>query len=338
MPWPPRQRTWSVSRRERNLALVRSIVAVLAVVIGLVLLLVSRGDPNRGGALRTAAMDATAPLWGLVRAPLAAIDDAGNYVSHYFFAVDRNRRLEAELRRYRLRDQQRLAMARENRELKQLLSVVQPGRQWRRVVPIAAGSSGSYMRSAVVSGGYSAGLRVGQPVRSARGLVGRVVEVGRHSARVLLLTDASSRVPVRVLRTGRPAIIAGLNDAELELRYVAPADGQLKVGDRLVTSGDGGVFPPDVPVAVVTRVLRDVQYARPLAHPEGLGYVMVEQPYLPPAIVPVPGAQAPVPLPPALPVPAAAAPAAMAAGVPGLPTAAPVTAPAAAPTPTGPAR
>ncbi len=285
MAWPPRHRSRSFSRRERNLALVRIVVALVAVLIGLVLLLLSRNDPSNGSTLRKAAMDATAPAWGLLRAPLAALDDAGNYVSDYFLAIDRNRRLEADLRAYRVRDQQRLAMARENRQLKQLLAVVEPARRWRRVFPIAAGSSGSYVRSAVISGGRTAGVRAGQPVRAARGLVGRVVEVGHHSARVLLLTDSASRVPVRVVRTGRPAIVAGVNDAELELRYVAPADGELKVGDRLVTSGDGGIFPPDVPVAVVTRVLRDIQYARPLAHPEGLGYVIVEQPYLPPPVV-----------------------------------------------------
>lgn len=285
MAWPPRHRSRSFSRRDRNLALVRIVVAVVAVLIGVVLLLLSRNDPTNGSLLRKAAMDTTAPAWGLVRAPLAAIDDVGDYVSDYFLAIDRNRQLEAELRQYRLRDQQRLAMARQNQQLKQLLAVVEPARRWRRVFPIAAGSSGSYVRSAVISGGRSAGVRAGQPVRAARGLVGRVVEVGNHSARVLLLTDTASRVPVRVVRTGRSAIVAGVNDAELELRYLAPADGQLVVGDRLVTSGDGGIFPPDVPVAVVTRVLRDVQYARPLAHPEGLGYVIVEQPYLPPAVI-----------------------------------------------------
>lgn len=307
MAWPPRQRNWSVSRRERNLALVRTIVAIVAVLIGLVLLVLSRSDPSNGSTLRKVAMDATAPVWGLVRAPLAAIDDAGDYVADYFVAIDRNRHLEAELQRYRLRDQQRLAMVRENQQLKALLKVVEPERRWRRVFPIAAGSSGSYVRSAVVSGGRSAGVRPGQPVRSARGLVGRVVEVGSHSARVLLLTDSASRVPVRVLRTGRPAIVAGVNDAELELRYVAPADGQLKVGDRLVTSGDGGVFPPDVPVAVVTRVLRDVQYARPLAHPEGLGYVIVEQPYLPPVVI-VPVVEPQLGVAPRQPTPASPAP------------------------------
>lgn len=58
-------------------------------------------------------------------------------------------------------------------------------------------------------------------------------------------------------------------------------------------SGDGGIFPPDVPVAVVTHVRGDLQLARPIAHPEGLGYVIVERPYLPPAIVAAPPPAAP---------------------------------------------
>lgn len=286
MAWPPRQRISSASRRERNLALFRGIVGIVAVLVGLILLVMSRSDPARGEALRTAAIDATAPVWGLVRRPIAAIGGIGDYIGDYFLAIDRNRRLEADLRRYRVRDQQRIGLARENRQLKNLLHVVEPKRGWYRVLPIAAGSSGSYVRSAVVSGGRSAGLRVGQPVRAVRGLVGRVVEVGGNASRVLLLTDASSRVPVRVLRTGRPAIIAGVNAPHLEVRYVAPADGRLRVGDRLVTSGDGGIFPPDVPVAVVTLVRGDLLLARPVAHPEALGYVIVEQPYLPTVTAP----------------------------------------------------
>ena len=300
MAWPPRQRASSASRRERNLALLRGLVSLAAVAAGVILLVMSRVDPARGEALRTAAMDVTAPVWGLVRKPIAAIGSVGDYVSDYFMAIDRNRQLEAELRRYRVRDLQRLALVRENRQLKGLLRVVEPKRGWYRVLPIAASSSGSYVRSAVVSGGKSDGVRVGQPVRGVRGLVGRVVEVGNNASRVLLLTDASSRVPVRVLRTGRPAMIAGVNAPHLEVRYVAPADGRLRVGDRLVTSGDGGIFPPDVPVAVITVVKGDLQLARPIAHPEALGYVIVEQPYLPPvAVAPAApeAAAAPVPTP-----------------------------------------
>ena len=309
MAWPPRQRTSSASRRDRNRVFIRGIVSIVAVLAGLILLMMSRADPGRGSALRGAALDVTTPAWGLIRRPIAAIGNAGDTIDDYFLAIDRNRQLETELRRYRLRDQQRLRLTRENRQLKALLGVIEPRRTWYRVLPIAGSSSGSYVRSAVVSGGRGAGLRVGQPVRAVRGLVGRVVEVGGTAARVLLLTDASSRVPVRVLRTGRPAIVAGVNAPHLEIRYVAPADGKLKVGDRLVTSGDGGVFPPDVPVAVVTMVRGDLILARPIAHPEALGYVIVETPYLPPvAATPAPAPAVGAAALPASPPPGAARP------------------------------
>lgn len=281
MAWPPRKRAPGTSRRERNVALLRGVASVVAVGVGLVLLLMSRADPARGGALREAAMDATAPIWGAVRVPIEAVGRFGDYVGDYFAAVDRNRKLEAELRRYRAREQQHMSLARENRQLKELLHVVEPKRGWQRVLPISAASSGSYVRSAIVSGGRSVGLAVGQPVRAADGLVGRVVEVGRNSARVLLLTDASSRVPVRIQRTGQAAMVLGVNGPQLEVSFLATDDSRLKVGDRLVTSGDGGIFPPDIPVAIVIYAKGDKHLAQPLAHPEGLGYVIIEQPYLP---------------------------------------------------------
>jgi len=353
MAWPPRRRAGSNSRRERNVALLRGLASLFAVLGGLVLLSASRADPAYGGALRQVALDATAPVWRLVRAPFEALGRAGDYVGDYFNAIDRNRQLEAELKRHRERERQRLTLVRENRQLKALLGVVEPDRGWRRVLPISAASSGSYVRSAVVSGGRDAGLRVGQPVRTERGLVGRVVEVGRLASRVLLLTDASSRVPVRVVRTGRPAMVAGVNAPHLEVRFIAEIDGRPKVGDRLVTSGDGGIFPPDVPVGVVTQVKGDQVLARPAAHPEALGYVIVEAPYLPstglaapvatsaraaPDVVPLTAATAPSAGPatavaPAVVAPSVAVPAGPAVRAPAAVAATPAAAAARTPTP-----
>ncbi len=284
----PRQSRSSFSRRDRNQALFAVIGAAIVILVGLVLLVMSRADPVWGTALRGAVLDATAPVWRTARAPLEWAGAAGRYVDDYFLAISRNRTLEAELRDAKLLRQQRDRLLRENRQLKAMLRVREPGARWSRVVAISGSNAASYVRSAVVSGGRVDGIAPGQPVRAADGLVGRVVETGRHAARVLLLTDTNSRVPVRVLRTGKPAMIAGANSPLLEVRYVAEADGPLKVGDRLVTSGDGGVFPPDVPVAVVVGARGETPVARPLAPPEGLGYVVVEAPYLPPLPAPPP--------------------------------------------------
>ncbi len=277
-----RQGRSSHTRRERNRALYATVIGVAVVIAGLTMLVVSRVDPTRGGALRSGVLETTAPVWGLVRQPAEWLSNVTAGIDDYFGAVSRNRRLEGELRRAQLVRQQRDALRHENIQLKRLLRVVEPSRAWSRVLPIAGASAGSYIRSAVVGGGSNDGIAIGQPVRAVDGLIGQIVEVGGHAARVLLLTDTSSRVPVRVARTGRAAMVAGVNGALLEVRYGAPSDDPLRIGDRLETSGDGGIFPPGVPVAVVVDGASDPPRARPIVRPDGLGYVVVERPYLPP--------------------------------------------------------
>ena len=286
MAWPPRQSWTSFSRRERNRALFSVVGSGLAVAVGLVILLTSRADPAQGRAMRETAMDGVAPLWSWAQAPLNWIDAQLQSASDYFAAVDKLRLLRAQRARDDDLRMKRDALARENRQLKALLRVIEPTRGEARAVAISGASSGSYVRSAVISGGRVQGLRVGQPVRSPDGLVGRIVETGNHASRVLLLNDVSSLVPVRVVRTGKPAMVAGINGPLLEVRYVAPADGPLRRGDRLVTSGDGGIFPPDIPVARVTGFRGELPVARPSVRLDGLGYVLVERPWLPPLPAP----------------------------------------------------
>lgn len=109
------------------------------------------------------------------------------------------------------------------------------------------------------------GVAKDQPVITADGVVGRVSEVGGFSAttaRVMPLTDLSSRIPVEIESTQDHGVIAGQNGAELRLIHLEKS-AKVKVGDRLVTSGYGGIFPRGLPVAVVTHVTSDAIIARP---------------------------------------------------------------------------
>lgn len=106
-----------------------------------------------------------------------------------------------------------------------------------------------------------------QPVITSDGVVGRISEVGGFSslsARVMPLTDLSSRIPVEIESTKDHGIIAGQNGPILELTHLEKsAKVKIKVGDRLVTSGYGGIFPRGLPVAIVTQVTSDSIHARP---------------------------------------------------------------------------
>lgn len=106
----------------------------------------------------------------------------------------------------------------------------------------------------LVNKGRDEGVYVGQPVLDARGLMGQVIEVGPENSRAMLISDREHAVPVRVVRNGVRAVLAGTGDLDrLSLQYV-PESADVKVGDMLVSSGLGLRFPAGYPVGVVTRV------------------------------------------------------------------------------------
>ena len=128
--------------------------------------------------------------------------------------------------------------------------------------------------------------------RSPEGLVGRVFETGIFASRVLLLTDGETAVPIRITRNGIAGLATGLGDGTMEIRSLMAGGRPFRRGDLAVTSGTGGVYAPNIPVAVVTATRNDRAIARPLADPARADFAMV-----------YPIFQAPVVEPPAQPKP-----------------------------------
>jgi len=138
-----------------------------------------------------------------------------------------------------------------------------------------------------LAAGSSSGIRVGQPVRAPEGLIGRVVESGRHASRVLLVTDAANNVPVQLVRNGTPALATGRGDGTLEIKPLEVGENPFRKGDVLVTSGVGGIYKPGIPVAIVAIADRDITVARPLADPARIDFAIVQNIYEPAANAPV---------------------------------------------------
>jgi rod shape-determining protein MreC len=112
---------------------------------------------------------------------------------------------------------------------------------------IVTDSRGPFANTRLANTGYEKGVKVGQPVMSENGLVGRVIGVTDGASRVLLLTDTASKVPVMIDRTNARAILQGDGGPQPKLDYLrGPA--AVKEGDRVITSGDGGVIPRGLPV------------------------------------------------------------------------------------------
>ena len=281
MDWPPPSRRASQGRREQNLALISAVVSGVVVTIALVLLFLARADPVLGARARGTALDIVAPVWSVVRAPFDWLGEVGDTIGEYVGTVPRNRILAADLADARRALEHQAALQAENNALRKLLKVVEPQQHLIAVARVAGSSTGSYARTAMVSAGHDDGIFAGQPVRAENGLLGRTVEAGSHAARVLLLTDPNSRIPVLIVRTGQPALAVGANGRLLEVRDRLGAEVPLVPGDRLVTSGAGGVFAPQIPVAVVVDGSREPPLAEPYANPAVLTHVAIFAPYLP---------------------------------------------------------
>lgn len=291
MDWSPAPRRPTALRREQNLALVSAVVSGGVIATGLILLLVARVNPDTADGLRAAATDIVAPVWSVARAPIDGAAKLGGDIGDYFGAVARADQLEAELDKANASLRVARNGQRELQQLKRLMAVRDPTRTVIATTRIAAATSGSVARTAMLAVGSGNGISRDMPVIGADGLVGRTLEAGRYSARVLLITDPLSRVPVIVERTGQAGLASGRNLPTLLLTDRIGPDLPLVVGDRVVASGDGGVYPPGVPLGVVVDPRSDGPIIRPAASPLGGGFVTVEKAWLP---IPDAGPKGPV--------------------------------------------
>ncbi|MBS0478179.1 MAG: rod shape-determining protein MreC, partial [Proteobacteria bacterium] len=196
----------------------------------------------------------------------------------------RLRKQAAEDRRHLLRAR---AIAFENIRLKKLLAAREPGAETIATARIVSSSATSTRRYGLIYAGLIQGVHAGMPVRAPDGLIGRVLEAGPDTARVLLLIDPESIVPVRRTKDGAPGFATGRGDGLLDVKPIALGNGEYGPGDVLVTSGAGGIFPPNIPVAKVVSRSRDSALAKPFESPDAFDYALVLKAFLtalPPAV------------------------------------------------------
>jgi rod shape-determining protein MreC len=295
---PSRDRRAGFSRRAQYGLFFTYILGIAGAVVGAVLLALSSFNPGAFGIMRVAVDEITAPvstaLGGGVRF-FAGIPDA---IGNYLFVHDENARLRAAAKRASgaLIVGRRAVL--ENVRLRRLLDLRERDPETVVTARIVSTSASSTRRFGLLNAGAWQGVAEGQPVRGPEGLIGRVLDTGPNTARVLLITDAESVVPVRRVRDGRPALAAGRGDGLLDIRTIDTADGQFRPGDIFVTSGTGGIFVPGVVVARAIRGGTDSAPARPFARPDVLDYAIVARAFMPPLPPPLPAARpSPAPTP-----------------------------------------
>ncbi len=281
---PPRRARGGFSRRAQYGLFASYVIAIVGLLVGLLLALTARFDPDGHAAIQGFFADLFAPVSLAGRSAGGGIVSAYEGVAAYVDAGSKNRAMEAELRASRTKLIEREALVRENARLKRIAGLIESEAAPVATSRLIASTGASTRRYATLSAGARDGIAKGQPVRSPDGLVGRVVAAGRVTARVLLITDAGNVVPVRRVRDGMPALATGRGDGFLDIRALEASQNPFGPGDRFVTSGAGGVYPPNIPVAVVRQSNREAGVAVPFASPNRLDFAIVLPPYVVPEL------------------------------------------------------
>lgn len=228
------------------------------------LLLLSLVNPDLSERLRTQVTDAFAPILGTVAQPVATTTNTIATLGNLTEMRAENERLRIENERLRQYQTAVMRLEAENKGLRDLLNLPLVPEQRKIVGRVIADVGGPFVRNVVVLAGSNDGVHSGLVAVAGGGLAGRVISAGIHSSRVLLINDINARIPVIMESSRQRAMLAGNNEPELLLTQLPP-EVQAKVGDRLVTSGVGGIYPPGLPVGVISTIDGDTIKVEPLA-------------------------------------------------------------------------
>jgi rod shape-determining protein MreC len=270
----------------------------VGVLAGIVLIVIAAVDPGSFAFLRRGANEIAAPAGAAGSAVRTGSRGFFQRIGDYIDAGNTNAALRREVAAARVQQIRSAALAEENRRLKALLGVAEADQRPVVTTRLVASTNASTRRFALIAAGSRQGVRIRMPVRGANGLIGRVLEVGPNTARVLLITDSENVVPVRRASDGVAAFSEGLADGRLRLRLINLGVNPLKRGDVFVTSGSGGIYRPGIPVAQVERLLADGAIARIVSDPAASEYVIVD-----PVFQELPDPSSPAPSPAPAPAP-----------------------------------
>jgi len=280
---------WS---RRAQLGLFISFLALIAgVIVGLILLGLSLVAPKTFEGVRGAALDATAPVTSALHEVTDTVGGMFTGAGNYWDAAHQNSKLKRERAQMVQQIIRAKAVLQENLQLKAALQLRERTSDTVATGRIVGSSFNSPRRFAILSAGRSDGVRIGMPVRSPDGLVGRVIDSGMLASRILLVSDRANIVPARLLRGGIPVISQGRGDGTVDIRPLEVGRNPFRRGDIIVTSGTGGLYPPLVPIARVVKLDDDGAIGMPLADPATTSFAIVEPAFEPAATADTPAAQ-----------------------------------------------
>ena len=221
----------------------------ILIVFSVLLLLIGKVNETSLSIFKSYFLDITSGLLTILGKPVNSVSDGFYKINDLVYLYTENQDLREENKSLSKWKDLALDLLAENKELKKLLNSAKDRNQKFVSSKVISNSGGSYVKTITVNVGSNHGVRVGNPVLNNWGMIGRIVEIGRNSSRVLLTTDINSQIPVYFENSLHKAILVGKNSDLLELKFLKKRV-YLQDEERLMTSGEGGILPRGIPVGL----------------------------------------------------------------------------------------
>ena len=264
------RRLLKISTTMRGLA--QRMVFLFLLVAAIIIMLAGNADPRIFERARIIVSDFSSPIIDIISRPVASIHNLKNEATILLNIRDDNvilRQNNASLLQWKKVAHELIT---ENQQLRALLNYNRKDVMSHITARIIGDVGGSFARNILINAGKDVGVRKGQAAVVGDGLVGRVTIVGSKSSSVLLITDLNSRIPVVVESTRVRAFLDGDNTNLIRLSYLS-ANSELAIGQRIVTSGHGGVFPPGIPIGIISIINQNGVKVTPYVKSDKLEYI-----------------------------------------------------------------
>jgi rod shape-determining protein MreC len=228
----------------------RRLAVWIAVLLLLAIFIFWRIDSPRVERIRADLVDRFVPSMSWAMAPVTWTSDVVGDFQSYAQLLEQNQELREELRRMEAWKEAALQLEQKNARLLDLNKVRLDPKLTHVTGVVMADSGSPFRQSVLLNVGERDGIRDGWATMDGLGLVGRISGVGERTSRVILVMDSNSRIPVTIQPSGQKALLSGDNSPLPPLDFIEDAD-EVRPGDRVVTSGDGGVFPAGLLVGTV---------------------------------------------------------------------------------------
>ena len=247
---------------------------IFLILFSVAIIPISRFDQNITPSVRVFLIDAFTPIFNVISHPVYFAKNTVSELNTIFYLRSEVKRLTEENEKLMNWQQVGYRLTYENNSLRELLNVSEEPAIQNVSARIIADTSGLFVRTFIINAGSTNGVKKGQAVVSARGLVGRVSEAGISSSRVLQITDMNSKIPVIVSPSNQRAILAGDNSDNSKLLFLTDKNEDL-INNYVLTSGHGGLFPPGIRIGTVSQFVNGSVRVRPFVNWSQVEYVKV---------------------------------------------------------------